>query len=193
MEPHQDPALVLVVDDDMMLRYLAREALELEGFRVQEAADGAEALEHIAHERLHIILLDVQMPGMDGFTLCTTLRETPSGALLPVMMMTASSDVAAINRAYEVGATDFVTKPVNWTIITQRLRYTLRASQALERARLSEAKLASAQRVGGFGSLGPGPANRHRVLIRRGPSPIGPECPRHRHRSGSVLESRAPG
>ncbi|ETX03152.1 hybrid sensor histidine kinase/response regulator [Candidatus Entotheonella palauensis] len=151
MDPHRTPALVLVVDDDMMLRYLAREALELEGFRVQEAPDGAAALEHIDHERPDIILLDVHMPVMDGFTLCTKLRETPTGALLPVLMMTASSDMAAIHRAYEVGATDFVTKPVNWMILTQRLHYTLRASQALERARLSEAKLASAQRVAGLG------------------------------------------
>lgn len=149
-DPHQDRALVLVVDDDMMLGDLAREALELEGFRVQEAANGVTALEHIAHERPDIILLDVQMPVMDGFRLCTTLREMPTGAHIPVVMM-ASSDVAAIKRAYEVGATDFVTKPINWTLLTQRLRYTLRASRVLERARLSEAKLASAQRVAGLG------------------------------------------
>lgn len=134
-----------------MLRYLAREALELAGFRVQEAPDGATALEHITHERPDIILLDVQMPIMDGFTLCTTLRSMPTGRHVPVMMMTAASDVAAIDRAYEAGATDFVTKPINWTILTQRLRYVLRASHALERARLSEAKLASAQRVAGLG------------------------------------------
>ncbi|ETX00567.1 MAG: hypothetical protein ETSY1_10770 [Candidatus Entotheonella factor] len=150
-DPHQTSALVLVVDDDIMLRYLAREALELEGFRVQEAANGAAALEHIAHDRPDIILLDVHMPVMDGFTLCTQLRQTPTGALIPVMMMTASSDMAAIQQAYEAGATDFVTKPVNWMILTQRLHYTLRASQTLERARLSEAKLASAQRVAGLG------------------------------------------
>lgn len=148
---HRDPAFVLVVDDDMMLRYLAREALELEGFRVQEAADGAAALDQIAHERPDIILLDVNMPVMDGFALCTALHERPAGAHIPVVMMTAASDMAAIERAYEVGATDFVTKPINWTIVTQRLRYTLRASQALQRARLSEAKLASAQRVAGLG------------------------------------------
>ena len=151
MEPQQDQALVLVVDDDRIVRYWAREVLELEGLRVQEAGDGAEALNHIAEELPDIILLDVQMPVMDGLTLCHTLRDTPSGAHLPIMIMTASTDVAAINRAYEVGATDFVTKPMNWKILTQRLRYTLRASQALTRVRLSEAKLASAQRVAGLG------------------------------------------
>ncbi len=150
-DSHQATALVLVVDDDMMLRYLAREALELDGLRVQEAADGAAALEQIDQERPAIILLDVHMPVMDGFTLCEKLREQATGAPIPVMMMTAATDMAAIERAYEVGATDFVTKPINWTILTQRLRYTLRASHALERARLSEAKLASAQRVAGLG------------------------------------------
>jgi len=151
MDPYQDPALVLVVDDDSMLHYLAREALALAGFRVQEATDGAIALERIAEERPDIILLDVHLPRMDGFTLCTTLREMPTGVHIPVIMMTASSDMASIHRAYEVGATDFITKPIHWTILTQRLRYTLRASQALERARLSEAKLARAQRVAGLG------------------------------------------
>ena len=85
----QDTApMVLVVDDDITLRFLARESLEQAGFTVEEAEDGALVL--AAFERLHpdIVLLDIDMPQVDGFTVCATLRQMPSGEHTPVLMMT---------------------------------------------------------------------------------------------------------
>jgi PAS domain S-box-containing protein len=149
----QDTApMVLVVDDDITLRFLARESLEQAGFTVEEAEDGALVL--AAFERLQpdIVLLDIDMPQVDGFTVCATLRQMPSGEHTPVLMMTGLDDVESINRAYEVGATDFITKPINWLILSYRVRYMLRASQTLTDLRSSEARLAKAQGVARLGS-----------------------------------------
>lgn len=144
--------LVLIVDDDVTLRFLAREALESVDFTVAEAGDGREALAVCAEQRPAMVLLDVGLPDMDGFTVCETLRALPASALTPIMMMTSLDDEASINRAYEVGATDFITKPLNWLLLTYRVRYLWRASKEREAWRLSEAHLAHAQRVAHLGS-----------------------------------------
>ena len=75
------------------------------------------------------------MPKMDGFATCAAFRSLPQGKHTPVLMVTGLDDVDSINRAYEVGATDFITKPINWTILSHRVRYMLRASQAFEEAK----------------------------------------------------------
>ena len=146
-----EPCLVLVVDDDMTLRFLACETLVQAGFDVDAAEDGREALELFGNKRHDIVLMDVNMPNMDGFETCQKLRTLAAGDSVPVLMMTGSDDVLSINRAYEVGATDFITKPINWTILTHRVRYLLRASRALKSVRLSEARLAEAQQVARLG------------------------------------------
>lgn len=146
-----EPSVVLVVDDDITLRFLARETLEQAGFDVDEAEDGQEALEAFSKRRHDIVLLDVNMPNMDGFEACGVLRTLAAGDSVPVLMMTGLDDVASINRAYEVGATDFITKPINWTILTHRVRYLLRASCALKSVRVNEARLAHAQHVARLG------------------------------------------
>ncbi|PON16234.1 hypothetical protein C2W62_19560 [Candidatus Entotheonella serta] len=145
------PSLVLVVDDDITLRFLARETLEQAGFDVDEAEEGQAALEVFGHKRPDIVLMDVNMPNMDGFEACKKLRTLAAGDAVPVLMMPGLDDVVSINRAYEVGATDFVTKPINWTILTHRVRYLLRASRALKSVRLNEARLAHAQHVARLG------------------------------------------
>ena len=146
------PPTVLVVDDDMTLRFLARESLEQAGFTVEEAEDGALVLAAFARLQPDIVLLDIDMPQVDGFTVCATLRHMPSGEHTPVLMMTGLDDVESINRAYEVGATDFITKPINWLILSHRVRYMLRASQTLADLRISETRLAKAQSVACLGS-----------------------------------------
>ncbi len=146
-----EPPLVLVVDDDITLRFLARETLGQAGFGVDEAEDGREALEVFGSKRYDIVLMDVNMPNMDGFEACKKLRRLVAGDAVPVLMMTGLDDVISINRAYEVGATDFITKPINWTILTHRVRYLLRASGALKSVRLNEARLAHAQHVARLG------------------------------------------
>lgn len=138
MTPKTTPsrqALVLVVDDDLAERLLIREVLEQGGFTVEEAGDGVQAVAAFSRIRPDIVLLDVMMPEMDGFAACAALRQLPQGEHTPVLMVTGLDDVESINRAYEVGATDFITKPINWTILSHRVRYMLRASQAFEEAK----------------------------------------------------------
>ncbi|HSH68913.1 MAG TPA: diguanylate cyclase, partial [Deferrisomatales bacterium] len=143
--------LVLVVDDDRTMRLLARHSLEVAGFRVEEARGGQEALRLVEEHRPSLVLLDVDMPDLDGFSVCTRLRELSHARDTPVLMMTALNDVDSVRRAYEVGATDFVDKPPNWVILSHRVRYMLRSSRAMSDLRSSEAKLANAQSLANLG------------------------------------------
>jgi len=131
---------VLIVDDDEAMRFLAQTALEAEGCKVLTAEDGAVALSLLDEVTPDVILLDVMMPNMDGFTFCRRLRELPEKARIPVLMMTGLDDVDSIRRAYEVGATDFITKPVNWLILGHHVQYLLRANGAFEDLYRSEEK-----------------------------------------------------
>ncbi len=142
---------VLVADDDITMRILAREVMEQAGFSVEEAADGKEALICFKRNQPDIVLLDVNMPGMDGFQSCDELRRMAGGENIPVLMVTGTDDLESISRAYEVGATDFVMKPINWVILTQRVRYLLRAGRAIIELSEKEARLAKAQNVAKMG------------------------------------------
>jgi signal transduction histidine kinase len=127
---HREVPLVLVVDDEPPMRILIRESLEQAGFAVEEAPDGVQAMAAFSRLQPDLILLDVMMPGMDGFTVCTRLRGLPGGEYTPVLMVTGLDNVDSIHRAYEVGATDFITKPINWPTLGHHVRYMLRASRA---------------------------------------------------------------
>lgn len=127
--------VVLVVDDDFTVRMLMREVLEQADFRVEEVENGVQALAVFPHLQPDIVLLDVMMPAMDGFATCTALRRLPGGEQIPILMVTGLDDLDSITRAFEVGATDFVTKPINWVILSHRLRYLLRASRTMEELR----------------------------------------------------------
>ena len=139
-DPTDETPLILVADDDMMIRVMARARLESLGFSLVEAEDGAQALELIQTVRPVVFVLDVMMPGMDGFSLCGALRATPEFAHAPVLMVTGLEDPDSINRAYEAGATDFITKPINWVIFGHRVRYMWRAAMIGEELRRSENK-----------------------------------------------------
>jgi signal transduction histidine kinase len=139
-ELRRDRPLVLVVDDDMVLRPMVCEILRQSGFAVEEAENGALALAAFMRVQPDIVLLDVMMPELDGFTTCAALRKLPGGEQTPVLMVTGRNDNESIKRAYEVGATDFIAKPLNWEILTQRVRYMLRAGKALQEVREREAE-----------------------------------------------------
>ncbi len=143
--------LVLVVDDDKMMRVLVRASLEQAGFAVEEAHDGLDAIAAFKRVRPDIVLLDVIMPNLDGFAACAALHELEGGDHVPVLMMTGSNDPDSINRAYAAGAADFVTKPLAWPVLLHRVRYLLRASDAFLELSRSEARLASAQRIAQLG------------------------------------------
>ena len=143
--------LVLVVDDDVITRTLARETLEQGDFTVEEAEDGEAGLSAFARLRPSSVLLDVMMPVLDGFEACAALRELEGGEHIPVLMMTGLDDAESINRAFEVGATDFITKPIAWPMLIHRVRYLLRANRAFLDLAQSEARLANAQRIAKLG------------------------------------------
>jgi diguanylate cyclase (GGDEF)-like protein/PAS domain S-box-containing protein len=145
-------ALVLVVDDEELIRILAREALEQAGLEVCEAANGVEALEQFAARRPDIVVLDVMMPEMDGFAACSKLRGSVGGNRVPILIMTGLDDAASIASAYEHGATDFITKPINPTILSHRVRYMLRGSHTVDALLRSETRLGLAQRIAKIGN-----------------------------------------
>ncbi len=144
--------LALIVDDDPMMRLMLRETLQREGIAVLEAQGGADALVRFKKDSPDVVLLDVMMKGLDGFETCAALRHLSKGSRTPVVMLTSLDDVESINKAYEAGATDFLIKPINWTILGHHIRYILRASAALNDLAASQASLAKSQRVAQLGS-----------------------------------------
>lgn len=132
---------ILIVDDGATIRLLVRQALEQAGFIVEEAHNGKVALELLVRTHPDLVLLDVIMPEMDGFQTCAALRRTPQGEHLPIVMLTGLEDEASIDRAYEAGATDFITKPINGVLLSHRVRYLLRAGRAMSEVRQSEEAL----------------------------------------------------
>ncbi len=132
---------VLVADDDPVMRLLMLEMLAQVGLDAIEAGDGIEALAQARSSRPDLILMDVDMPRMDGFDACSALRAAErDGVCVPVIMVTGSDDIDAVTHAYEVGATDFVSKPINWPILGHRVLYVLRASDAIARLRIADAQ-----------------------------------------------------
>lgn len=148
----KDLTLVLVVDDDAMTRMLVVEALEPEGFRVAEAASGIEGIEMFRRLQPDIMLLDVSMPEMDGFECCKRIRELPEGKRIPIVVLTGNDDDESITQAFEAGATDFLSKPMRWKLLPHRVRYLLRASEALQDLARSEASLTYAQGLAHVGN-----------------------------------------
>lgn len=145
------PPVILIVDDDSVVRFVAREALEGAGFAVVEAVDGADAMRVFAETGPAVVMLDIVMPGMGGVAVCAAIRNSPSGAHTPIVMMAGPDDSEVIDHAYEAGATTFITKPLNRVILTHRLRYVLRSKQIEDDLRDSEARLARAQRMARLG------------------------------------------
>jgi diguanylate cyclase (GGDEF)-like protein len=153
MERHdaRSVPMILLVDEDPMIRLMATQMLIVAGFSVTEAAGGEEALVLFDRHEFSLVLLDAGLLGIDGFAVCRRLRERPHGQRLPIIMMTAADDTESIDKAYSLGATDFVTKPLNWTLLVYRVRYALRAASTLMDLEVSERRLAVAQRVAKLG------------------------------------------
>ncbi|WP_317204998.1 putative bifunctional diguanylate cyclase/phosphodiesterase [Janthinobacterium sp.] len=131
--------LVLVVDDDTVMRLLMLEMLAQVGLAAIEAADGEQALARCAEAAPDLILLDVDMPGLDGFAVCRAIRRRETERAVPIIMVTGGDELEAVTQAYEAGATDFISKPINWPILGHRVLYVLRASDAIARLRVADA------------------------------------------------------
>ncbi len=131
---------VLLIDDDVAFTLLAGETLSQAGFSVEIANNSREALSAFEANRPDLVLLDVELPGTNGFDLCATLRALSPGYDVPIVMVTGHDDTASIARAYEAGATDFIHKPVLWPTLPPRVGFILRAQDNLRALQQSEQK-----------------------------------------------------
>lgn len=122
---------ILLVDDDPVFRSLAQDTLSDSGLSVIEATDGFEASRRCRELNPALLVVDVMMPNMDGFALCRELRGRDATRHVPILMVTGLDDRAALDKAYEAGATDFITKPIEWSSFPQRVRYMLRNANTL--------------------------------------------------------------
>ena len=142
----EDAVEILFVDDDPIVREFALVNLATETAGVTLAADGFDALEQISKKQPGIVLLDLEMPRLDGFEVLKRLRADPRTQDLPVIVVTGREDVAAIDRAFETGATSFLVKPINWRLLSYQIRYVLRAAES-DRSRSSPVQLARLQEL----------------------------------------------
>ena len=132
---------ILIVDDTAYNVKLLEAVLAPRGYALVTATSGIEALERIATEQLDLILLDIVMPGVDGYEVCRRVRSDPATRLLPVVMITASGDQEKIN-AIEAGADDFIPKPFNQAELLARVKSLLRVKEYYDTIQAQAAELA---------------------------------------------------
>ena len=178
----KQPPVILVADDDKTIRLLMRKAMEQEGYRVVEVSDGKQCLDAYETVKPDIVLLDAMMPGMDGFACCKQLLQIarnnlmsalatfdPGSAMdntvisklwerIPILIITSLDDEDSVNRAFEAGATDYVTKPIHWAVLRQRLRRLLQQAQVYKQLEAANQALQQLANVDGLTGL----ANRWR-------------------------------
>jgi diguanylate cyclase len=124
--------VAIVADDEDSGRLLLAESAASVGLTPMPFDNGADALEAAWMHRVGLVLLDVDMPGLDGFSVCRRLRSDPRFAAIPIVMVTGHEDAPAITLAFAAGATDFISKPVNWVLFPRRLEYILRNAAYVE-------------------------------------------------------------
>lgn len=127
--------LVLVVDDDPSMRLVMRHAMEKSGYRVADAGNGLEAIRAALRHNPDLILMDAVMPGMDGFRATAELKSMSEFADTPVLMVTALEDEESVEQAFTSGACDYITKPVNWVVLKQRVKRLISAAHADKKIR----------------------------------------------------------
>ena len=149
---HRAKPLALVVDDDLSLRLSMCAALTKAGFTTIEAENGRQAIDSFQSNRPDLILLDVIMPDMDGFETCKAIRKLQEGRYSQILMVTGLDDTESIERAFEAGANDFVSKPLNWTMLGHRGKYMLRAGRAFQELNRNKHRLSRTQELAKLGN-----------------------------------------
>ncbi|MEH1812948.1 MAG: PleD family two-component system response regulator [Nostoc sp.] len=150
--------LVLIVDDEPFIRLILRHFLEREGYQIVEAQNGIEAISVFNQLHPDIVLLDAIMPDMDGFECCTQLELLDCNKHTPVLMITGLEDQESVDRAFAVGAMDFVTKPIHWPVLRQRVKRLIQQSQLQQKLEAVNLELQRLVTIDGLTQI----ANRRR-------------------------------
>ena len=133
---------ILIVDDEKLNVELAGAYLKEEGYRVLFALSGAKALEMVQSEKIELILLDINMPKLDGFSVCQKLKADDNFADIPVIFLTALSDIDNITKAFEVGGADYIVKPFNPLELKARVKTQLQMLRLMEDLKHKQSRLA---------------------------------------------------
>lgn len=134
---------LLIVDDSAVTRYRLRKFFTDLGYELEEACDGMEAIETLKKYRPDLILMDIHMPHMDGLTACAKIKKVHGSRQVPIIMITTLDQEELIDQAFELGAVDYITKPIHWPVLRNRVDYLLRAKKA-ETALFEEKETAQA-------------------------------------------------
>lgn len=121
-----------------MQRLLVRQCLESEGMSVLEARDGYEALDLVSNNSPDFIFMDVDMPGISGIETCRRLRARDDAKDIPLLIVTGADDQGTIDMGFEAGATQYITKPLNWPLLGRLVRYMLRSAETLKELKSKE-------------------------------------------------------
>ncbi|MEH1938649.1 MAG: PleD family two-component system response regulator [Nostoc sp.] len=154
----ESESLVLIVDDEPFIRLILRHFLEREGYQIAEAENGIEAIKVFNQLHPDIVLLDAIMPDMDGFECCTQLQPSNCSKHTPVLMITGLEDQESVDRAFEVGAMDYVTKPIHWPVLRQRVKRLIQQSQLQQKLEAVNGELQRLVTIDGLTQV----ANRRR-------------------------------
>ncbi|MEQ1485465.1 EAL domain-containing protein [Methyloglobulus sp.] len=143
--------VVLLIDDDQTLHLWANRNLCKAGFKLISCFDGKEGIKAFKECSPDIVMIDIEMPVMDGMATCTEIRKCPEGKNTPIAMMTVTENAEKITQSYAAGATEFIRKPINWEILGHRLHYMVKASNNLQKLTLSELRLSKAKKMARLG------------------------------------------
>ena len=112
----------LIVDDDPVLQLTIQQCIDRLGYETMTARDGQEALRTFRRQPADIVLLDAAIPVMDGFMTCQGIRDLPDGAHIPIIMITVYDDEQSVDRAFQAGANEYITKPIHWAVLRNRIK-----------------------------------------------------------------------
>lgn len=142
---------ILIVDDDDVTRTTTAKVLEKTGYQVISVNNGQDAINLCMDKLPDLVLLDLMMPGLNGYDTCKALRSLTDHNLLPIITLTGLNDLESIDKAFESGSTDFITKPINWSLLIQRVRYALRTRDLFRELVKSKKKLSKAFNIARIG------------------------------------------
>lgn len=143
----RDPALILVVDDNEANRDILETRLQAQGYQVISARDGEEAIERARADLPDLILLDIMMPKLDGFEVCKRLKSDDTLPLMPIILVTAKADIKDVVRGLEIGADEYLTKPVDHASLVARVRSILRIKSLHDTVQVQASELADWNRT----------------------------------------------